>query len=432
MFRDLFLAMTFLFIVMLSGPSVSASSPTNQCYSIPVATPFKKLNPIQNETWCYREHSESTTHIYRHTRNQESRAAFVIEKNQNKISLIHLYERESENKIAMQEASSFDELVPPYPVPVDLKNIKTSKIIKLSKHFPPSKIQQDDFDTIATKNRDKVHGFEVEIPKSEKASVSADKMPQDGYWWPERGMSILDPLRIYDRYVKGVTGEDPKSREWEKAHHSDGSLGWTGHCNGWVVASILYRFNEKTYYDKKTNTYIKPHHIDGMRAETSYCANYAFYGRRYYEGVGELKDINPVLFHKTLQYYIKHLNSPVAFDEFNNEIVNNLIISGYEFEVEQKDARKFQVTAKLRAHTYSEYFVHKARVAKSSIYQYKYNLFTDEEGKIIDGHWKIGKNPDFLWVPLSQEKCPGENQNMHHDWVDHIIENLEPVSHKSL
>jgi hypothetical protein len=287
-----------------------------------------------------------------------------------------------------------------------------------------------------------LNDFEYKInqrEEKEEAKVTDDKLPANGYWWPHSGVPLARPsdapLKKYDQYVKTVSGTDPKSVEWELANHSLEHVEWGGHCNGWAAASLLHGFYEKTLLDEANQNIITPSDIQGLRTETSFCVDWAFYGKRYLSGDGQTSDLNDIhadKFHKVLRYYIKHLNKPVIGDYVRSDSVDNHVITGYKFTMNEVVPKQIRVDAVVTWHEYSESRVNSKSVARPYLRNYTYDLFLDNAGNIVSGTWVSQNNPDFLWVPLAQKKCGRENPRMHHNYIEKMIQTLPKVTTVSL
>lgn len=266
---------------------------------------------------------------------------------------------------------------------------------------------------------------------SEAFHLPVSKQPADGYWWPHTGVPLANgpssPLGKYDAYVAAVTGKNPNSVQWEIANHHTDTF-WAGHCNGWVASSILYGFDGKDLYDHHNGVTISASDIQGLRTATSYCVSNTVIGSRYNSARNDVSDVHPDVFHRTLQYYIRMLQKPIAMDYLSMMPVDNHIISGYEFFYEPAGGTRYLVTAKLKVHGYNYGRVSVKQVAKSYELVYRYYLWKDSRGRVVGGRWVNNKDhPDFMWVPLNQSKCRGENPRMDHAYVDHMLRNLKPL-----
>lgn len=274
-----------------------------------------------------------------------------------------------------------------------------------------------------------LHGEALTIDSS---YLSRDRQPSDGYWWPHTGVPLADgpssPLAKYDAYVESVTGKNPRSFEWEKANHHTDTF-WAGHCNGWAAASILYGFDDMSLRDSKNSTIITASDLQGLRTATSYCVSTKVIGKRYSGPGSDVTDVHADVFHKTLQYYIRLMKKPVVIDYLSMMPVDNHIISGYTMNYERAGTNRYLVTAKLRVHGYNYGRVNVKQVAKHYELVYKYYLWKDDRGRILGGRWVDPKDhPDFMWVPLSQSRCRGENPRVDHSYVEHMIKNLKRVT----
>lgn len=258
-----------------------------------------------------------------------------------------------------------------------------------------------------------------------ESSVPADKLPWRGFWW---GRGTLDtapdaPLVVYDSIAQKWTGTDPRSRVWEVENHDKSMVDWAGHCNGWAASSVLYAEPTRALWEASTGRVIYPGQIKGLLAETNFCVQWAFYGQRYWGEAGDrLEDIDPDLFHKVLVYYINDLKKPVAVDYHRDAAVDNHVITGYRFNISKISAREFAVQAVINISKYDEAYDRNG-IGKAERYtrQYAYTLTTDANGEISGGRWTGGDNPDFLWVPLAQERCGWENPSVDQNIVDRII-----------
>ena len=186
-----------------------------------------------------------------------------------------------------------------------------------------------------------------------KAYLPAEKLPFGGYWWPNAGFSMREPMRKYDRIVESWTGISPHSVEWEAANHNNPAT-WGGHCNGWAASALLYSEMDHPVFHEATQTVIKNSDFNALLAESNYCVNYSFYGQRYDGNPGDdLLDISPDLFHKVLTYFIATAQKGVIMDIHPDEPVDNQVISGYRMVIKKdaQNAHLFHVEAALRVHT---------------------------------------------------------------------------------
>ncbi len=257
--------------------------------------------------------------------------------------------------------------------------------------------------------------------------LSDEKLPWRGYWWPHSGLPLSgaddSPLAKYDNLVQARTGRNPGAREWENTYHSLEHVPWGGHCNGWAASSVLYEDITTEKYDPLTDTTLSVGDLKGMLAEASFCVKWAFYGSRYNGGPNEdITDIHAHRFHKVLLYYIKHLRKPIAHDYVQGSSVDNNIYSGYRFNIEKVDDTpgRFRVLARMRTHGYGHGFDDHGPSSQFTS-EYEYYLDTNPSGEIVGGEW-ISTNPDFLWVPLYQQKCGRENPGIDHRFVEQFIQ----------
>lgn len=270
------------------------------------------------------------------------------------------------------------------------------------------------------------------ISSAGKHFLSEEEQPKDGFWWPQTSYPLArgsnSPLAKYDAYVQSISGENPGSQAWEQRYHYT-DTNWAGHCNGWVSSSILYGYYPNFLRDEVNGNIITSSDIQGLRAASSFCAQTTSVGRRYYGPESDVNDIDPLDFHKNLTYYVKYLRKPVAMDYKTLEPVDNHIISGYEFTYEPTNVKNmFVVNARIRAHQYNFNYVRVKQVAKPYIKNYKYFIWMNDTGKIIRAQWaQPNDHPDFIWIPLAQSNCSGENPNINPTLIDYMIEKLEKL-----
>jgi len=413
-----------------------------ECYIFEKQSPesqeVHRVQTIDSEQqWCIDiDTNKKEYFIFKNELGDLTFKAFLILKLNNGYKLIHHVEEKGKQKKVTQSSRNFGSLVLPFDyftmtdgllAPVNkLKNVKINPELnkeKLSFHKSIFKTKAEDIKDIF------IAGFQ----SSESAKVSDDKIPHNGYYWPQAGVPLAQgknaPLKLYDDYVGKVSGTNPKSTEWEIRHH-DTNVWYGGHCNGWAAKSVLHEFTEQTFYDDLNDQLILPEDIDGMRAETSYCVNWAFYGRCN-NGNGDVKDIHADRFHKVLEYYIRDLDRPVAVDINSDSSVINKVISGYSYTSEEVSENKIKVVINVDIHSYSDFKVKIKENAYKRTKKFKYYLNLDGDRNIISGEW-LSENPDFLWVPISEEKCGRENPRMDHKWIDHMVENLKTYEKKTV
>jgi hypothetical protein len=423
-----------LFITLLAGQLTYAT----ECFlfeqqgspeSIPLHGHDDKMN---YQTWCYHQLSSEELLVFNfNERKIKTETSAVIEVKNGKIqSILHGNLLKGKRFSTLQEKFYLN----PFNVPLKLKEAKAKSIskVQLNNIFTENFIRQrDDLKSKLLSMQQKnisALDFNIFTVEDEKAAIPTERLPQDGYWWPHSGVPLArpenSPLHLYDQYVEKVFGRSPQSREWELRYHSLEHVPWGGHCNGWAASSVLDNFNEDYLYDHHNHNMISPKDIQGMRSETAFCVNWAFYGKRYRGNEGDdINDIYPDKFHKVLRYYIKGMGKPVALDRYQSTSVDNSVISGYDFKVEEVNPNRVKVTNAVRVHYYSGSYVYTKKTAYSRIKTYKYFLDLNDEGEITGGEW-ITSHPDFLWVPLAQEKCGRENPRMHHGWIDQMIHRL--------
>lgn len=247
-----------------------------------------------------------------------------------------------------------------------------------------------------------------------KATIRPEALPYAAYWWPHKDLPLaagpFSPLGKYDLAIKARTGTDPASVKWEREFHSLQHVPWGGHCNGWAASSVLYKEVEKPRWDAASKQVLFTSDFNGMLAEASFCVDWAFYGARNNSDSDDTLDISPDKFHKVLTYYIETLKKPIAFDRYSGKVIDNWVISGYESKITKDTTtpNTYLVTNIVTVHPYPREIRDDIGPAAKESITYKYKLTTDDQGEITGGTW-LSKNPDFLWVPLSQSNCGREN-----------------------
>ena len=344
----------------------------------------------------------------------------------------------SRGQVVMAQQKNYE--INPLPIPATLKEAMESAQNEGESHSLTDSKTLEDVKKALRLYRNPVHEKIIidapsaaQIVRDEEFYLPEEKQPTDGYWWPHIGLPLArdeySPLAKYDAYVKSVSGNNPNTVGWEKRYHNS-SVDWAGHCNGWASASILYGYDDVDLRDEANNTTIFSSDIQGMRSVLSYCTRNAFYGRRYYGPRSDINDIYPHNFHRLLTYYIKNLGKPVVYDYRVDAPVDNHIISGYKFTFEQtSESGKWLVKAQLRSHGYSyDNYVHERRIAPTYTRTYWYYLWENRYGRFYKGEWVNPQDhPDFVWVPLRESRCGGENPRFSQYWFDHMLENLEEI-----
>jgi hypothetical protein len=325
------------------------------------------------------------------------------------------------------------------PLPVPLSAAEAARVGTES--FPPADSLWLDAKTVSESffSR-KTHRTHYTITEGVfEQNLDATAMPFDAYWWPFQGVPLaagpFSPLGKYDAIVKRVTGTDPQSSAWELQNHSLTDVAWGGHCNGWAASSLLYPEPAAALWDTSEQKVLFSSDLKGMLNEASFCVNLAFYGHRYYGNPGDdLNDIYPDLFHQVLIYYIQNLKKAVAFDYVRDVSVDNSVITGYKFTIKKRflDPTKFDVVAELRVHHYELNRNENVGAAVNYTRTYSYVLETDGNGTVTGGNWTGGDNPDFLWVPLAQSNCAGENPKIDPDQITKVIASYPVAQTKSV
>lgn len=252
------------------------------------------------------------------------------------------------------------------------------------------------------------------------AAAQANVLPWRGFWWPYKGRFLQrGPYARFDQFVSSRTGANPGAVAWEDSYHRYKGVWWEGHCNGWAAASVLRSEPTKERFDAASGVAFSVSDQKALLTGTDYCANIAMFGQRN-RGGGNARDIEPALFHKTIQYYIGSLRKPVAMDYHADVVVDNHVVSGYSMNMVPNGPSSYIVTTTLTVHKYDGSIINIPGTAPTYSRVYKYVLNLDARGVPSAGSW-LSANPDFLWVPLSPAKCRNNNQNLKGEWVDAIM-----------
>jgi hypothetical protein len=81
--------------------------------------------------------------------------------------------------------------------------------------------------------------------ESDSASGEVEQSAWSGWWWPAYngvGPTLFapsGPLDKYDQYARRLTGQDPRTRDWEQQQVFFPGIAWAGHCNGFAAAALL-------------------------------------------------------------------------------------------------------------------------------------------------------------------------------------------------
>lgn len=260
------------------------------------------------------------------------------------------------------------------------------------------------------------------------ASVSDDRIPWSGYWWPDDlGELVLgysnepSPLEKYEAYINGYSPADIYPKILEE-HYNPDAYPWYGHCHNWAAASVLspepknegdlmgipFRVGDKKglltlFYDGNvTSTY---------------------YGVRYEDEESDPNDIYPggvEGFHQILINYIRHQNLPVIVEVSPGPQVWNHPAFKYEMEwVDEGLTRLVTCTV-----WYVDDMVSPDYVGSETFsLTYTYRLILDEFGNPADekGEWvgeSIDRHPDFMWFPVLK----GNESLLDEDAVTRIVE----------
>lgn len=429
-------------IALFAAASLSArAEPDMRCFSFGIDSPAREEIVKQSEraTGCYLKlGAQQELAFVKEREGLDLLTSAVTEIKGEEIWLKHFSMTKGEILMAEQRPYRIN----PLPIPATSKEARQSPANQGSVQTKLTKKEQEKLESVLEvfrKSEAKVVSFKAQTSESRTRSAEIEefylpeeKLPTDGYWWPHIGLPLAKdryaPLAKYDDYVESRTGTNPDTVGWEKRYHAS-SVVWAGHCNGWASASILYGYDDVDLNDETNNAVISSSDLQGLRSVLSYCTRNAFYGRRYYGPRSDIRDIYPHDFHRILKYYIKELQKPVVYDYRNDSPVDNHIISGYKFTFQETgEDGKWLVKADLRSHKYSyDDYVRERRTAPEYARTYWYYLWENRYGRFYRGEWLDASNhPDFVWVPLSESRCGGENPRLREYWLNHMLENLEP------
>jgi len=408
-----------LFIMLL----IPAISNAEVCYDIAKENSFDLEFSESLETWCFEDFGQSGykyRYIYNVDDGVDKKLSYLLSyKGSKPVDVTHGYMSGGDFKIIKDKISDFN----PLPIPMELQNSFKAKVVFLNKSNQAKKTQI--LNNLLSKSKNKslntasLYTLEAGVFES---SLPTEKHPFKGKYWPfDGGMysGSHSPLAMYDSIAGNFYDNwTPKSVEWEKEHHGEGPS-WACHCNGWAASAVLYEEPVDTLWDEYNEKVITAHTLKGLLTEASFCVNWAFYGHRYRGPESDSKDIYADKFHKVLLYYINKQQKAVAIDTEPGLSVENALISGYKFDITKVEGedKKFLVNARLQMHYYGESGSGKATIRYSN---YSYYLNADSQGKIESGEW-ASKNPDFLWVPLSEKDCGRENPHVKKYAVDKIL-----------
>ena len=426
-----------LYFTMLSLGilTIAAHAGELRCYEFGVDSPAKEYEKGQLERiiGCYQNVSdEKLLAFVLEGKEVPIETAALVDNSFDKLTIKHFSRHAGKLKLIKQTNVDIN------PLPIPLKPSRKNKVIDidinkttLQKKLKLTLRELEAIHDITVNNDDLAINLTQGSKSYEEFNLPEAKIPSDGYWWPQKGAPMANgensPMAKYDNYVKSVTGQSPNAVSWELNRHA-GNLDWTGHCNGWVSAIILYGYDDFNLRDSRNNTVITRSDIQGLRSALSYCTRNAFYGKRNYgRPWNDIKDIYPHTFHRLIKYYIGNLQKPVSYDYNNTAVVDNHIISGYKFTYEETNIPyKYLVKAELRSHEYSDTFVNEKRVAPTYTRTYWYYLYTTPQGTPYKGEWvNINDHPDFIWIPLRESRCRGENPRISSYWLNHMFTNLE-------
>lgn len=411
-------------VLWFYGSSTSAAQGFElACYRIPAPgnpdadrLPGSEAASLQEDTWCYRsiDNPQGATYIF----NADPSAArpemsAIVEADG---TLVHASLLGGE-LTAHRLKSNYNPMPFPLRAPQDRPRVKEAE----GRIFGSEAREALNF-LLSTPAQTEDISFRGEGNFS--AMVSAVVYPWRGFWWPYKSGRLYrgsaSPLAKYDRYVQARTGTNPGAQAWEASNHKPTGLAWSGHCNGWAAASIMRREPRNPVRDPVSGVVFSVSDLKGILSEKDKCIRLAFFGHRYNGNPGDdLTDIYPGEFHNTLLYYIGVLKKPIAIDYMQGEGVENNVVSAYTMKIHKTEANAYNIEATLRIHEYDGQRTNKPGIAPSYAKVYKYKIWVDDQGQIINGVW-LSQNPDFLWAPLGPNQCGTANPMVTEDWIQKI------------
>ena len=240
---------------------------------------------------------------------------------------------------------------------------------------------------------------------------AAGAPPFRGYWWPMRGSPMArGPLAKFDDYL-AERGQARAAADWEMRRHSHGG-DWSGHCNGWAAASVLYDEPRSTRNPPRSRVAFSVAEQKALLTEASFCVSYLFFGKRYNAAGDELDDIKPAEFHRAIVHFLRDEKKSVVIDTHANEEVDNRVISSVRMEITAAGESKARVRVYAQLHRYEGDNSDVPGPAPSEEVLYEYELSLNGREIVDSGRW-LSENPDFLWVPLAPKDCGDSKENPH-------------------
>lgn len=298
------------------------------------------------------------------------------------------------------------------------------------------------FDLI-NKDRGLTYGSVFSTAKLE-AVVPSEKLPYQGFWYPEKtngtALVLTDGKSPVQKYDEAFNGGQSLAQDWEKKNHGSLQEGeipnWYGHCNGFSAASIRHAEPEKDVAMGQTT--FRRQDIKALLAEIYMGAKYLYLGgnrcskaealgarrslRNDPEYMGECEDLNPAQMHVSLLNWLGSSGYPLIMDMSRNSEVWNYPVFAYRFKATELSKSK---AIEALGETGEAYVFNSSAVAFQSIEMIVWysDAFSDSEhvgqaqtptaltmtyvlemdslGRILGGEWTGSSqqdHPDFLWL----------------------------------
>lgn len=392
----------------------SANANAANCYAFNAENPTAetKAAPV-TEVWCYENIPGTGMFIY-NADGEKAKAELAMLVNPRGL-LIHGSLNAGVVTIEKVKASEFN----PFSVPL----AEPTTLAKVQPKFAGEAFTQSVDEVLILLSTTKAFAVpQVFALQVGTLQASATQRPWRGTSWAFRKQQMYSssdsPMAKYDRFVQNLTGRNPGAQDWEASHHNSPENWWGGHCNGWAAAAILRAEPKAPRGDRDVVFNISDQ--KALYTELDFCSNVAFFGNRNNGPTKDLKDIDPVLFHKVLTYYVGSLRKPVAMDYRPDAVVDTHVISGYTLTITALDPQNFKVNAALTMHSYDKDPSETPGIATTYTRKYAYTLTRGANGEITGGSWQ-SENPDFMWVPLSPLYCNQANPAVRPDLVDKIM-----------
>lgn len=396
-----------------------------QCYSIPSSDSpvalLKEDSINSEEQWCYQKLAVD---------NNDSTLIFKIEENHKISPELSLLKLKNGNIIhssiehGVRSIHRLQSTYNPFQVPLD----PPDSARPVSRPLTDEAVADtENIYHILSSAESTIEDLSVKVGDY-SGEVPENLIPWRGYWFPNTSGRLHDgpnsPMAKFDRMTLARTGLSAGAFQWETVNHGLTDLNWSGHCNGWAAASVMFPEPKVPWTDPFSGVTFTVSDLKGIYSEFSYCPKYVFFGTRNNGRGQNPRDILPQDFHNTIVYYIGHLKKPVLMDYMPSPPIENRVISRYQMKIEALTKYTFRVDMTLTIHTYDDGKSEDTGIAKNFTRTYSYTLWTDKYGNAVDGKW-LTPNPDFLWVPLTYGKCSDSNPAITWQWVQSIYRPIE-------